>query len=109
MSFFDFFLYFRALNSNLSRHELCARKYKKLKNDIFYILPYVISTLGILLYKNNDGTEQKTSKANCAYSIEKLPYNRPNRPSCCGLSPLFYDLNGTSLRVHLNSQLVVKG
>ena len=25
--------------------ELCARKYKKLKNDIFSILPYVISTL----------------------------------------------------------------
>ena len=45
MSFFKF-LYFHVLtNSRLEGFELCARKYKKLKNDIFYILPYVISTL----------------------------------------------------------------
>ena len=45
MSFFNF-LYFRAHNSNPSRHELCARKFKKLNNAIFfYILPYVKPTL----------------------------------------------------------------
>ena len=44
MSFF-MFLYFCAHNSNPSRHELCVRKFKKLKNDIIYILPYVRPTL----------------------------------------------------------------
>ena len=44
MSFFNI-LYFLAHNSNLSRHELCPRKFKKLNNDIFYILSYVKPTL----------------------------------------------------------------
>ena len=39
------FLYFRTKNSNPSKQELSARKFKKLKNDISSILPYVISTL----------------------------------------------------------------
>ena len=44
MSFF-MFLYFRLKNSNPSRQELSARKFKKLKNDIFSILPKARSTL----------------------------------------------------------------
>ena len=44
------FLYFSAKNSNLSRQELSARKYKKLKNGIFSILPKARSTLTTFAY-----------------------------------------------------------
>ena len=36
--------YFHSHNSCLDGFELCARKYKKLKNEIFF-LPYVTPTL----------------------------------------------------------------